>query len=130
MVSITIRGDGLERLAGQMDEAVEVGLDAAAELVMQAKERELRKTYARPIPTSATGRRKWERSGDLLSSQRITKRKGERVIEPTGQPAKYEGRLAELKTERRNPAAQNALQSVEPQMAGVVEAAMRRNLGL
>jgi hypothetical protein len=137
-IDMSSLNDLVSRYENRSPAAVEAGLDATANLALRAKKREIDKTYRRPIPRSATGKPKWTRkgtNGGWAGEQSIEKRQGERTITTTGEPAKYEGRLARLPTgadgvNRSNPAADRAAQITEPQALAVFEDAFRRELGL
>lgn len=142
MLEIKVNLSSLQKIVDaykSTPEAVEAGLDATANLVLDAKKREmLSGTYRRAIPTSKKGRPKWQRkgtSGGWLGEQEIQKSPGERTITPTGEPAKYEERLANLPAgpdgiNRSNPAGEKAVRATEPQIQPVFEDAFRNKLGL
>jgi hypothetical protein len=142
MLSINIDTSQFTRImdgyANHLPEATEAGLDAVADLALRAKKREQQTTYRRPIPTGKNGKPKWKRkgtNGGWAGEQAIEKRAGERVVTTTGEPANYEGRLANLPTgadgvNRSNPASEKAAHTIEPQVGPVFEDAFRRRMGL
>lgn len=115
--------------------ASEKGLDRVANLASRQKQRQLAKTYARPIPKGKNGNPKWKRSGELARRQRVTATRGHRRLSPTGKAIKYEGRVAELPTgadniNRSNPAAEKTMEIIEPQIEPVFEQEIKNELGL
>jgi len=144
MISIDLTGlESITNLARDLPEAIEGGLDRGGEVLMQAQHRQMQITYSRIIPTSRTGRAKWERSGDLLNGQEINSEPGRRTIvitgpaaEPiTGYPGGYAERLADLPTgpdgvNRTNKFSENAARITEPQVVVAVEQEIRNRLGL
>lgn len=118
-----------------VDRATETALDRAAQIVSNAKRRQVDKTYARAIPLRKNGKPQWQRSGDFQRDQTIQSRPGERIIGGVGKSEKYEGRLAKLNTgadgvNRSNPAAAEAARIVEPQLIPAFESVLRNELGL
>jgi len=135
--NISLSGlDGLQKLArADIERATEKALDRTSQIVLNEKRRQVAKTYARPIPRGRNGRPKWRRSGDFQSNQTIESRTGERTIGPVGRSSKYEGRLAKLPVSkdgvnRRNPATEEAVRIVEPQIEPVFLNEIRTELGL
>lgn len=125
----------LDDVARNAPQAVEGALDRTAQVVLNAKVRQVRKTYARAIPKRKNGTPMWKRSGDWLEGQSIESKPGERTITTTGNAEKYESRLANLPTgaggvNRTNKAAENAARIVEPQVARVFESELKNRLGL
>lgn len=125
----------LNRLAREIEPAVEAGLDAVATRAKQAKDREVGKTYARKIPRRKSGQPKWRRGGDFREGQTIDKSPGERTIRTRGKAEKYEPRLANLPAgadgiNRTNKAAENAAKVIEPQIEPIFEHEVRNHLRL
>lgn len=107
----------LSHYANELEPALEEGLDAAAKLVLDAKHRQIRKTYSRqpewvksvPVQRRVKGkyvtrnvRAKWKRksvAGGWAGSQEISKSRLQRIIKDVGNPAKpikgYPGGYAE-----------------------------------
>ena len=56
---------GLNATADEITRAVEPALDRYAQVVLNAKARQVQRTYNRPIPQSKNGTPKWKRSGDF-----------------------------------------------------------------
>lgn len=113
--------------------AIETGLDDGAQVVLNAKVRQVNKTYARAIPKRRNGKPKWKRSGAFLRGQGIKSSRGMREIGTQNDAMKYEGRLATLPVSkdgvnRRNAAAAEAHRIVLPQVGPVFEAAVRNAL--
>lgn len=103
----------LQFAAARVPIAAEAGIDRAAQIVKQQSDRQLRKIYARSIPSRAQasaynsngkrivkknigrdgGKLAWQRSGQLAAGETIV-RNGpyERVITTTGPAAKYANR--------------------------------------
>ena len=117
--------DILNILPSRVEKATDKILDRAATVALQAKQREIAKTYARPIPTNSQknaadkqitagkkvrikggkksvgqgGKPAWKRSGDWAAQQRITTPSAlTRQIGPSGSSEEYEERLANLPT--------------------------------
>ena len=103
----------LQSLVVNVGKASEKGLDTLAKQALKWKNREIAKTYKRPIPNGKDGNPKWERSGAMRDGQTIESSPGQRVITTVGDASGYEARLANLPTgkdgiNRSNPAAQIA----------------------
>ncbi len=116
--------------------ALEAGLDAAAQVVFNAKTREINRTYARPIPRRKNGKPYWTRSGDWLRGQQINKGVLMREILTANRASNYEGRLANLPNSpidgknRTNAAAPEALRKTSPvQVDAVFRQAVANILG-
>jgi len=125
----------LNATADEIARAVEPALDRYAQVVLNAKARQVQRTYNRPIPKSKNGKPKWKRSGDFQRGQSIESATGKRTIKVTGNAEKYEARLANLKVSkdgvnRRNAAAEDAARIVEPQILPVFESELRAALRL
>ena len=102
------------------------GLDRAGEIALQAKQRQVGKTYQRPTMG-------WTRSGAWSGGQRIERGALSRTIKTTGPAEKYEGRLANLPTgaggiNRTNKASEEAARISEPQIRAAVENAIANAL--
>jgi hypothetical protein len=133
MLSVTLQTQlpqQLNRMAGELEAAQEKALDRVAEVALHAKQREVGRTYARPIPRRKNGRPQWTRSGDWQRGQTITRRRLVRLVGATNRSRVYEPRLATLRTERRNPAAEEALRRIEPQVGPVFRQEIKNALGL
>lgn len=118
--------NALQAAPQRIEAAKEIALNRCAEIALQAKAREIDKTYRRPIPRNKSGTPKWNRSGAWQGGQRVESRNGERTVYTTGPAEKYEPRLANLPrsrdgVDRQNAAAQNAAQKIESQMQPVFE---------
>ncbi len=125
----------ISKLVQGLPQAQEKGLDAAARVVLNEKSRQVGKTYARPIPLRKNGQPKWKRSGDFSKEQTVQSKPNERIIGGVGNSEKYEGRLAKLPdgadgVNRSNPATEEAVRIVEPQVEKVFEQAVRNALNL
>ena len=138
-MNISISSNLSEQIANlvraDIDRATETALDRASQVVLNAKRRQVDKTYGRPIPLRKNGTPQWKRSGDLQREQTIQSQTGQRTIGGVGNSEKYEGRLARLNTgadgvNRSNPAAAEAARIVEPQIVPVFEAELKNALGL
>lgn len=137
MLDIQINTDAiardLNRKATDIERAVERGLDRSAQVALQAKVRQVQKTYSRAIPTGKNGKQKWTRKGEnggWISGQKIEVAPMERRIVDSGDaaepiknyPGGYAERISKLNTVRKNPAAQTAFEIVEPQLQRVFDA--------
>jgi len=125
----------LGRLASDIEPAVEAGLDAVATRAKQAKDRQVGRTYARPVRRLKSGNPAWRRSGDLRENQTVEKSRGSRSIITKGNAEKYEGRLSNLPTgvdgiNRTNAAAADAATLIEPQVGLIFENEVRNHLRL
>jgi hypothetical protein len=125
----------LNRLTRELPQAIEAGLDASATRVLQAKSREVGKTYARPIPRGKNGKPKWKRSGAWREGQTVEKSVGTRTIRTQGKAEKYEPRLANLPTgadgaNRTNKAADEAFEKVKPQLGEIFSREVENHLRL
>lgn len=138
MLDIDIKDNGLAQAladAGlKVAPALEKALDVAAKRALDAKKREVAKTYARPIPRNKNGKPKWERSGDWQRDQVILRDPGQRTIGPLGNSEAYEERLATLPTgpdgvKRTNPAAEKAFDVTEKQVQAIFEQELLGALG-
>jgi len=111
----------MEYFVAHHERGLDKGLDRVAQIGLQAKLRQVRKTYARKIPLSNTGAALWKRTGAWLQGQRILNiSRVERHIVTEGNAEKYEGRLANLNTgadgiNRTNAATEAAAVVIEPQ---------------
>lgn len=135
MASTDIVIAALNRMPRQIEAAIEPALDRVAQIALNAKSRQIARTYARAIPRSRNGRPKWRRSGAWQGGQGIESARGVRRIATTGAATAYEGRLATLPrsrdgVNRRNPAAEDARRIIEPQVRAVFEQELRNALGL
>ena len=120
----------LNATADEIARAVEPALDRYAQVVLNAKARQVQRTYNRPIPKSKNGKPKWKRSGDFQRGQTIESETGKRTIKVTGNAEKYEGRLSELPVSkdgvnRRNAAAPDAARIAEPLVKAAFEQELR-----
>ena len=109
--------DDIQDAANRVDGATEAGLDAAADVLFDAKVDNVERTYQRPIPRGQNGRPRWKRTGKWKAGQRIRKvSRFKRAITTIGAAAKaitnhaggYEERVGKLSSERRNEAAEDA----------------------
>lgn len=130
MLNIGVGGNGisvLEGLGNDFEKIADAALDRPAQILLNAKIRQIQITYSRTIPTSKTGRALWNRVGLWLESQRIiSTRFGERTITTVGKAADYEERLADLPTgaggvNRTNKASENAVRIAEGQAVAAFE---------
>ena len=125
----------LNALANELRPAVEAGLDAVATRAKQAKDREIGKTYARPVRRLKNGKPAWRRTGDWREGQIIEREPGKRTIRTEGNATKYEPRLANLPAgpdgkNRTNKAAENAAKVIEPQIGPIFENEVANHLKL
>lgn len=123
----------LNAKAARIEPAAEKALDRVAQIGLQAKARQVQKTYARAIPKRKNGKPKWTRSGAFQRGQSITRGRLKRTIETVGNAVKYEGRLAELPVSpdgvnRRNEAAQKAFDIVSVQIETVFNSELQNAL--
>ena len=115
----------LDLLPAQIEAAQTAALDRAAQVMVAAKQREIARTAARPIPDreqvsayraqvkagqkprikggkkaiGSGGNPAWKRTGEWAEGQAVSSPSGTvRVIETTGPAAVYEARLADLPT--------------------------------
>jgi hypothetical protein len=128
---------GLNAASAKMPRAIEQGLDRAATVVLQQKQRQVSVTYKRAIPRrKKSGKPYWKRSGDFQRGQAIQASPGQRLILTANQAARYERRLSRLPNSpidgvnRSNPAAENTVRIVQPQIGPVFEQEVRNALGL
>lgn len=112
----------LNALPAQAQVAQEAALDAVAKRAHELKLDEVQKTYDRPEPKGRP------RTGNFKSGQRIESAPGVRTVGVHGPAEAYEPILARLKTERVNPAAENAYARLEPEAPQIAERAFRESL--
>lgn len=116
----------LENAVREIQDAVEaaaqVGEEAVAQRGLELKQEEVEKTYQRPEPRGS------KRTGAFRDGQRLEGGPGERRIVTVGPAAAYEGRLANLNSERRNPAAENAHARLEEEAGQVFEDTVEQEL--
>lgn len=138
MLDIEIKDNGLAQALADagynVAPAIEKALDVAAKRALDAKSKEVAKTYARPIPRNGKGNPKWRRSGDWARDQVILRDPGMRTVGPLGNSEDYEERLATLPTgpdgvNRTNPAAERAYDVTEQQVAAIFEQELLNALG-
>jgi hypothetical protein len=77
----------LNATANEIAPATETALDRFGQVVLNAKRRNVQRTYARPIPRGKNGKPKWKRSGDYLKGQEIISETGQRTIRTGGKAA-------------------------------------------
>lgn len=124
----------LAELGAEVQQASDLGVEAAAQAVLEIKQAKIERTYHTEIPESATGRLLWERSGELRDGQAVqVLGEGQREVGPTNGAALYEGGLAELNTgadgiNRSNPAAQETRDEGEPAAAAAFRAEIEKAL--
>lgn len=138
MLDIQVDSNGLLQAltdaGSNVGPAAERALDVVAKRALDAKAREIDKTYGRDIPRNGKGNPRWERSGDFQRDQVILRDPFQRTIAPLGNSEAYEERLATLPTgadgvNRSNPASERAFDRIEPQIEAIFEQELLNALG-
>lgn len=117
----------LQGKAARLGDGIERGVERVAEIAEQQKVRKVGRTSARAIPRSKRGRPLWKRTGNWARGQAIEKQgRFGRVLRTIGPAEAYEPVLATLPTSRdgvnrRNDAATDAFETIEPQAQPVFE---------
>ena len=129
----------LERLASKISTATEDGMDAAGKATREDKKKNVRRTYRKAIPRTASGALRYVRTGDFLAGQ-VMERVGRfaRIVHTNNNAARYEEGLIDLATgadgiNRSNPASpdkQAMLDQADNPARDAFEKALGDRLGL